>query len=149
FGDFFVERVGSDGQVGVFGSNFWSVSVNRVALQVGGCQFRVNNGDTVLWDWTQFQAPNLELSGPGSAQVGHTVTLTVQQYDDNGNLSPAVGASVAGTTTDANGNASVVFGNTGTQHLKATLSGANRSNAVEVCVYNSSASECAPPSGGS
>jgi hypothetical protein len=148
FNDIFVERIGSDGQVGVFGSSFWGVSVNRVSTPVGGCQFRVNNGDTVLWDWTQFQAPNLELSGPSSVQVGVPATLTVQQYDDNGNLSPAVGASVAGTTTDANGNASVIFANAGTQHLKATLSGANRSNAIDLCVYNSSAAECAPPSGG-
>lgn len=148
FGDFFVERVGSDGQVGVFGSSFWSVSVNRKALSVGGCQFRVNNGDEVLWDWTQYQAPNLLLSAPAQAQVGRPVTVTVQQYDDNGNLSPAVGASVNGATTDTSGNATLSFSSAGTQHFKATLTGANRSNAANVCVYASSSTECAPASGG-
>jgi hypothetical protein len=148
FGDFFVERVGSDGQVGVFGDHFWSVSVNRKALSVGGCQFRVGNGDTVLWDWTAYQAPNLQLTGPSTAQAGSPVTVTVQQYDDNGNLSPASGASVGGATTDSTGSATLTFSSPGTQHLKATMSGANRSNALDICVYASSSSECSPPPSG-
>lgn len=147
FGDFLVERIGTDGQVGVFGSSFWSVSVDRKALGVGGCQARVNNGDTVLWDWTEFGAPNLQLSGPATVQTGHPATVTVQQYDDNGSLSPAVGASVGGATTDSNGSAAVSFASAGTQHLKATLAGANRSNAIGICVYASSSAECAPPPG--
>jgi hypothetical protein len=145
FGDFFVERVGTDGQVGVFGSSFWSVSVNRVALQVGGCQFRVQNGDDVLWDWTQFGDPNLQLTAPSQAQAGTPVTVNVQQYGDDGTLSPAAGASVDGQTTDSSGNATLTFPSAGTQHFKATLAGANRSNAADVCIYATSASECAPP----
>jgi hypothetical protein len=145
FGDFLVERIGTDGQVGVFGSSFWGVSVNRVALQVGGCQSRVQNGDDVLWDWTVFQAPNLQLTAPSRAQAGVPVTVNVQQYGDNGVLSPAGGASVDGQTTDSSGNATLTFPSTGIQHFKATLSGANRSNAATVCVYATSPSECGPP----
>jgi hypothetical protein len=148
FGDFLIERIGGDGQVGVFGSSFWSVSVNRVALQVGGCQMRVQDGDTILWDWTAFQAPNLQLASPAQVHAGTPFTVNVQQYDDNGNLTPAVGASVAGSTTDSSGNASVTFPAAGNQHFKATLPGANRSNAADVCVYASSASECGPPPSG-
>jgi hypothetical protein len=102
----------------------------------------VNNGDDVLWDWTQFQAPNLQLTAPLVAQVGSPVTVNVQQYDDNGNLSPAVGASVDGQTTDSSGNATLTFAGGGNQSFKATLADANRSNAAKVCVYVTSISEC-------
>jgi len=149
FDDFLVERLAGDGTVGTFGSSSWSLSVDRVAASVGGCQMRVNNGDTVLWEWTQYGENNLELSAPAKAQVGDPVQVTVQQFDASGNLSPAAGADVAGQLTDSNGNATLTFGSPGTQHLKATIANAIRSNAVDICVFNPGSSACdtAPPSG--
>jgi hypothetical protein len=148
-GDFFVERINSDGVVGQFDSNgnFWDSLVNRGIAQFGGCQIRVFNGDTVLLEWQDGNHPNLQLTAPSQVQVGTPFDVNVQQYQDqNGTLSPASGASVAGATTDANGHASVTFPSAGNQHIKATLTGAIRSNAADICVYTSSASECSPPS---
>jgi hypothetical protein len=142
FDDFLVERVGSDGTVGTFGSSSWTLLVDRVAASVGGCQMRVNSGDTVLWEWAAFNEPNLELSGPAKAQAGDPVQVTVQQYDSSGNLTPADGASVGGATTDSSGHATLTFSSAGTQHLKATQPGAIRSNAIDICVYNVGSGAC-------
>jgi hypothetical protein len=149
--DFFVERIGSDGVVGTFDSNgnFWDSLVNRGIAQYGGCQIRVFDGDSVLLEWQDGSKANLQLTAPATVQVGQPADVTVQQYSDmNGTLSPANGASIGGQTTDSNGHATLTFASTGTQHLKATMTGAVRSNAADVCVYASSPSECAPPSGG-
>jgi len=149
FDDFLVERVGSDGTVGTFGSSSWTVFVDRVAASVGGCQMRVTNGDTVLWEWAAFNEPNLELSGPAKAQVGDPVQVTVQQYDSSGNLTPADGATVAGATTDSAGHAMLIFSTPGTQHLKATQPGSIQSNAIDVCVFSAGSSGCgSQPAGG-
>jgi len=154
FDDFFVERIASDGTVGTFdpNGNFWDVLVNRVPAQVGGCQIRVNTGDTVLFEWQDGSHPNLQLSAPQTAQTGQAVPVNVEQYSDaSGTLSPAAGVSVGGQLTDSNGNATLTFTSPGTQHLKATRADAIRSNAVDICVYAPDSGECgtaAPPSGG-
>ncbi|HEX6458243.1 MAG TPA: hypothetical protein VF032_04930 [Thermoleophilaceae bacterium] len=148
FDDFLVERVAGDGTVGTFGSSSWSLSVNRVAASVGGCQMRVNAGDTVLWEWTQYGENNLDLSAPAKAQVGQPVQVTVQQYDASGTLAPASGADVDGQLTDSSGHATLTFGSPGTQHLKATMANAIRSNAADVCVYDAGTTACDTPAPG-
>jgi hypothetical protein len=143
--DFFVERIASDGVVGTFdpNGNFWDLLVNRAPAQYGGCQIRVFDGDSVLLEWQDGSQSNLQLTAPAKAQVGEPVDATVQQYSDmNGTLSPAVGASIGGATTDANGHATLTFGAPGIQHLKATLAGAVRSNAVDICVYAPGSGAC-------
>src|SRR5581483_1435631 len=112
FDDFFVERIGSDGQVGTVdpNGNFWDLLVNRAPAQAGGCQIRVSDGDTVLLEWQDGSHPNLQLSAPASAQTGQAVPVKVQQYSDaSGTLSPAAGASVGGQLTDASGDATLTF----------------------------------------
>lgn len=147
FADFFVQRIASDGQVGVFGDSFWDVSANRVELSVGGCQLRVNDGDTVLFAWTKFGEKNLQLTAPAKAQAGTPVSVAVQEYGSNGALAPAAGASVGGATTDASGHATIRFPAAGVQHLKATRSDAIRSNAADVCVYTPGGGACDTPGG--
>jgi hypothetical protein len=150
FDDFLIERIASDGAVGApFTGNFWNLIVNRAGAQAGGCQIRVNGGDQVLLEWQDGTKPNLQLTAPASAAVGQPVDVTVQQYGSNGTLAPAVGASVAGATSGADGHASVTFSGTGVQHVKATRADAIRSNAVDVCVYAAGSGDCgsakAPP----
>ncbi len=153
FDDFFVERIGSDGQVGTVdpNGNFWDLLVNRAPAQAGGCQIRVSDGDTVLLEWQDGSHPNLQLSAPASAQTGQAVPVKVQQYSDaSGTLSPAAGASVGGQLTDASGDATLTFSTAGTQHLKATRADAVRSNDVDICVYAPGSGACGtsgPPSG--
>ncbi len=153
FGDFFVEKIASDGVVGTFdpNGNFWDVLVNRVPAQFGGCQIRVQTGDSVLLEWQDGSKPNLQLTAPAKAETGQPVQVNVQQYSDqNGTLAPASGADIDGQLTDANGNATLTFGSAGTQHLKAEMANAIRSNAADICVFNPGTTACdnaAPPSG--
>jgi hypothetical protein len=143
--DFLVERIASDGTVGTFdpNGNFWDLLVNRAPAQAGGCQIRVNNGDTVLLEWQDGSHPNLQLSAPASAQTGQAVPVNVEQYSDaSGTLSPAAGVSVGGQLTDSNGDATLDFTTPGTQHLKATRADAIRSNAVDICVYAPGSGAC-------
>lgn len=145
FNDFLVEQIGSDGVVGTFdpNGNFWDLLVNRAPAQVGGCQIRVQNGDTVLLEWQTGSKPNLQLTAPSVAQTGEAIPVTVQQYSDaNGTLAPAAGASIDGQLTDANGNASISFTSPGTQHLKAIRADAVRSNAADICVYVPGSGAC-------
>jgi hypothetical protein len=77
------------------------------------------------------------------------VDVTVQQYASNGTLAPAVGASVGGATSGADGHASVTFSTPGVQHVKATRADAIRSNAADVCVFAPGSGDCGsakPPS---
>ena len=151
FGDFFVERIASDGVVGSFdpNGNFWDLLVDRAPAQYGGCQIRVVNGDTVLLEWQTGSKPNLQLTLPAKAQTGQAVDATVQQYSDSqGTLSPAGGVSVGGEMTDANGHASLTFTAPGTHSLKATQPGSIRSNAASICIYAAGSTACDPtPSG--
>jgi hypothetical protein len=142
FDDFAVERIASDGQVGVFTGNFWDLIVNRVTASVGGCQMRVSAGDQVLWEWQDGSKPNLQLTAPAKAEVGQPVDVRVQEYGSDGALAPAAGASVNGQLTGADGHATVSFSDSGTHHFKATRPDAIRSNAVDVCVYTPGSGAC-------
>jgi hypothetical protein len=143
FNDFLIERIASDGAVGApFTGNFWDLIVNRVGAAAGGCQILVHDGDQVLLEWQDGNKPNLQLTAPASAQLGQPVDIGVQQYGSDGALAPAVGASVGGASTGADGHASVTFTTAGVQHLKATRADAIRSNAADVCVYAAGSGDC-------
>lgn len=60
------------------------------------------------------------------------MTFTVT---DGSTGAPVAGASVWGATSGADGKVSVVFGSVGVQQVKASKSGAARSNAVGVVVF--------------
>lgn len=137
--DFSIDSVGPDSNNS---SQFWGYAYNWQPSNVGGCQQEVQSGDQVLFGFDFFSKSHLlELSGPTTAQVGQPVQLKVV---DGQNSSAISGASVAGTTTAADGTASVTYTSPGVVRLKAERSDSIRSNELDVCVYATSASECSP-----
>ncbi|MEO8092905.1 MAG: DUF4430 domain-containing protein [bacterium] len=137
--------------------DYWSLTVNHQAAQVGGDQLTLEDGDTVLWSLTQFPPPNeLELrAGPG-APPG-TLEVTVVEWVCSTDFpppdpvcaeSPAEGATVLGgdsnVTTGADGVASVPLSNEQTYELQAQLTGRLDSNTAPVCVSNEAAA-CPDP----
>jgi hypothetical protein len=138
--DFSIDSIGPDASNS---SQFWGYAYNWHASNVGGCQQEVQNGDNVLFGFDFFSKSHLlELSGPATAQVGHAVPLKVVDGQDNSAIS---GASVGGTTTAADGTASVTYTSPGVVRLKAERSDSIRSNELDVCIYATSSSECGPP----
>jgi hypothetical protein len=103
---------------------------NGVAAQVGACADPIANGDDVLFAYGTGNEPLLRLSGPGAATAGAPFAVHVI---DQTTGAPVAGASVAGATTDAAGDAAVTLG-AGEQRLKATKAGTIRSNALVVAV---------------
>jgi hypothetical protein len=126
--------------------DFWSVTLNHQAAQVGGDQLALEDEDEVLWSLTTFPPPNeLELRvAPGTAtgDVGVTVvewtcSTTFPPPDPVCTESPAEGATVGGAgtaTTDSEGQATLTMSAEGTYTLRATQDGRLDSNAARVCV---------------
>jgi hypothetical protein len=103
---------------------------NGVEASRGACGDPIANGDDVLFAYGPENAPLLKLSGPSAATVGTPFTLHVV---DQKTGAPVPGASVGGATTDGAGNAVVALGQ-GVQRLKASKTGAIRSNELVVGV---------------
>ena len=140
--DFFVTRIGPDDTPGDF-SKYWSLLINWQFTSDGGCHMQVHQGDDVLWAFQAFGDQFLRLTGaPARAATGESFQLTVDQNDGNGTRTPAVGASVAGATTDAAGHATVSFADAGQHTFKATAPNTIRSNAATVCVYVPGSGDC-------
>ena len=138
--DFFVTQVGSDvnQSSGSFAS--WGFAVGYTTSSVGGCQIGLSPGSDVLWAYDYFnKAHLLKLTGPATAQVGQPAVVNVT---DGQSGQPISGASVGSTSTDAAGNAGVVFTSTGMQSLKASRSDSVRSNRLDVCVHNGNDGTC-------
>jgi hypothetical protein len=143
FQDFFINRIGPDTNTGAPNYQpYWGYYLNGVATQIGGCQQQVKQGDSVLFAYANFGQPLLQLAAPSSAATGESFQVTVQQNDGNGNLTPAMAASVAGQTTDTAGHASVSFSDAGQHAFKASRADAVRSNAQTVCVYVPGSGDC-------
>ena len=117
--------------------------MNDEFSDAGGCQTRVQPGDSVLWVFSAYQQPLLRLSGaPARAATGEAFSVTVDQNDGGAHFAPAVGADVVGSTTGTDGKATISFGSPGVKRFKATRADAVRSNAAEVCVYVPDSGEC-------
>jgi len=129
FDDFFITRIAGSEETS---TEFWGLLLNFQFTPVGGCQQEVTNGDDVLWAFNAFNAVHfLKLQGPNVAHVSEPITVTVT----DGMTGEAVeGATVHGQTTDADGNARIVFHEPGAVSLKATAPSSIRSNAVIVLV---------------
>lgn len=140
FNDILVNNVGPDAPAP---GTYWTFMVNwKVDQNNGGCADQVRSGDDLVWATWDFAGPFLQLSGTPTRIPTYTpFTVTVSDQDGSGHASPAAGASVGGQTTDSQGHATFEYGTPGTYFLKATQSGAVRSNGQSVCVY-------APGSGG-
>lgn len=146
FQDFFVTRIGSDPPPSGGNPNrYWSFVLNGAAIQVGGCQQRVQAGDQLLIAYTEFGQPLLTLEAPQRVAVGEGFAARVNQLDENGSPRPAQGASVAGRTSGSDGQVALRFDSPGTRRLKAMRSDAIRSNAAEVCVYEPGSGQCGTP----
>jgi hypothetical protein len=135
FSDFSIDAIGPDAVPPSF-DPYWGYFLNNVASQIGGCQQQVAQGDDVLFAFASFRSKLLLLAAPARAATGEAFPVTVQQNGGNGGSStPASGADVAGTTTDASGHATLSFADAGNHVLKASRSDSIRSNAATVCVY--------------
>jgi hypothetical protein len=141
FDDFFIDRIGSDANPPSFIPS-WGYFLNWISSSAGGCQQRVAQGDDVLFAFAQYGEPLLQLTAPARAATGESFQVTVQQNDGAGSRTPAAAASVGGAMTDAAGQATLSFGDAGVQSLKATRTGAVRSNAASVCVYVPGSGDC-------
>lgn len=151
FEDYFIQRWGPDGEDNDNGW-WWGILVNREFTPVGGCQYRLVDGDEVLWVYEAFNGrPFLSLDGPDKAVVGQPVELEVTDFHD----SAYEGATVSGLTaaaapvdssvtvpgsSGADGTASVTFNGPGWKRLKASdpgpgpIADAVPSNSIDICV---------------
>lgn len=140
FQDFGINRIGPDSNGGAPNYPSWGYALDFTPSQVGGCQQQVQNGDDVLFAYDFFsKAHLLKLVGPGSANTGEAVRVTVT---DGQNGTPVAGASVGGQVTGADGGATLTFGTTGVYPLKAESPDSVRSNTVAVCVHNGADGAC-------
>src|SRR6266702_4682024 len=84
----YVDQVGRYAAVGQTG---WVFKVNGASPPVGADQVRLQKGDSVLWYWAQFGIAG----GPKTlvlSRLGKTPCYRVVAQDDNGNVTPALGA---------------------------------------------------------
>jgi hypothetical protein len=142
FGDFFFDRIGPDTNQSTAPYTSWGYFLNGTLSSIGGCQQQVHQGDDVLFTYSVYGQPLLQLAAPARAATGQAFEVTVQQNDGGGNRTPAAGAAVAGATTDAAGHATVSFADAGQHTFKATRADAVRSNAATVCVYVAGSGDC-------
>jgi hypothetical protein len=136
FNDFLVTRIADEAETS---SQFWYFAVNFKLGGAGGCQTRVNQGDEVVWIFDAFsKAHFLKLTGPSAATTGAPMTVSVT----DGGTAPVSGATVGGTQTGGDGNATLSFADPGIYRLKAERADSVRSNSISVCVDPPGADPC-------
>jgi len=160
YDDYFITQWGQEAQSNDDGW-WWGILVNGDFTPVGGCQFRVTDGDEILWINDAFSGrPMLHLEGPATATVGVPVSVKVSS-----DLSDAYeGATVGGINAAAvpypseivepgesgtDGTASVTFDEPGWKRLKARDPGTSggvdaavASNSIDVCVERRAGTGC-------
>lgn len=117
YDDYYVERWGPDAE-NLGAGTFWGLLVDGAFTPVGGCQFRSEAGDEVLWAYDAFSSkPFLRLAiaadpslppGPAlptaSVEQGESLTLSVVSYTGamgaGANIQPVASAVVAPVATD-------------------------------------------------
>lgn len=116
------------------GNDYWDFSVNwkmALSLGAGGCGIALKNGDTVLWAIFDETRPALRLVAPASARRGRPFEVRVL----NGATGKGIaGARVGGAVTDSRGGAKLTLRGAGKRILRATKSGAVRSNSQTVAL---------------
>jgi hypothetical protein len=130
FDDYFITSIAGQTQTS---TQFWGILVNYQFTPVGGCQFQVKTNDEVLWAFDAFSKTHfLKLSGPvKGGKAGKPIKLTVT---DGSTGAPVEGATVNGQTTNASGEAQVVWAKSGVYTVKAEKADSIRSAAVVVVV---------------
>lgn len=130
FDDFFITSIGPDTETS---TEFWGLLLNYQFTPVGGCQQEVVNGDKVLWAYNAFNLIHFLEVSPAEVVVRKGGNETVRVVDGTTG-SPVQGATIAGVTTDGNGDAVLVFETVGVFKYKATAAESLRSNALIVTV---------------
>jgi hypothetical protein len=123
YDDYFITQWGPDRQ-DVAGGEYWGIVVNNVFTSIGGCQYRLDGGDEVLWIYDAFKdRPRLALypANYGGGAVPLTATATLNQpfevevdswsgYNEGAppasptrSTTPFPGAEVAPVLTDSKG----------------------------------------------
>jgi hypothetical protein len=144
--DFSIDRIAADTNGGPPTFPSWGYALNFTPSQVGGCQQQVQSGDDILFAYDFFSKVHLlKLAGPGGANVGEPVQVTVT---DGQNGTPVAGASVGGQLTGADGSATFTFSTVGVHPLKAERADSVRSNTLGVCVHNGNDGACGTVSAG-
>jgi Ca2+-binding RTX toxin-like protein len=134
---------------------FWLYKVNHVAPEVGGDQFRVKNGDDVLWylsdsSKNQNTGDELVVQAPVRVKAGAPIQVRVAAFSFDGKSTPAAGARVSfgqnAVVTDATGVATARAGDAGTIVFRAGRGADIPSTPVKTCV-GASLSDCSPVRG--
>jgi hypothetical protein len=152
FNDFLVTQVGGDVNGGAPEFASWGYAVSFTTAGVGGCQFQLAPGSSVLWAYNYFNLPHLlSLTGPVAAEAGSPFTVHVADGQTGeplagasiGEVSGGVTTPIASTApTDARGDVTIVIARPGVVTLKATRSDAVRSNGLVVCVHTAGDGTC-------
>ena len=122
----FVDQIG---RYPATGSDGWSFKVNGVSPQVSSDRFTVKNGDVVLWYWSTFgpagSSPTLLLRRQARRNC-----YAVLSQNDAGTVTPAAGAAILvdGRRVATRAGRACVGKHRGL--VRATLTGAVRSNAL-------------------
>jgi PGF-pre-PGF domain-containing protein len=109
-GGLYVESVADESGSGEFG---WIVLVNNVFIPVSAAEWKLNDGDYVLWSWGALGYKPLKISSDKtSIDVEEEITISVEELEKSGGeWIPAENATVyidsSSYTTDANG--TVIF----------------------------------------
>jgi hypothetical protein len=140
FSDFSIDRIGPD-SANLTTFQFWGLFINEEYAEVGGCQFRINAGDEVLWAYDAFnrQQGVLFLTGDGAIRPGGTANVHVTKARAG---TPVAGATIGSETTAADGSAQLTFAEPGIYRLKAEHPQYVRSRALTICVDPPGAEEC-------
>jgi hypothetical protein len=134
---------------------YWSFWLDNKEASVGACEAELQTGDQVLFFPACYgascptPAPTpLAVEAPPTANAGEAVTVTVKQYNPQGEASPAVGANVGGggtgAITDSQGHATLKFFGDATLTLR--VSGAESTPAIRtettICVHEGNDGTC-------
>lgn len=134
---------------------YWSFWLDNKEASVGACEAELQPGDQALFFPSCYgascptPAPTpLAVVAPSTANAGEVVTVTVKQYNAQGEATPAVGANVGGggtgAVTDAQGHATLKFFGDATYTLR--VSGAEGQPAVRtettICIHEGNDGTC-------
>jgi hypothetical protein len=130
FDDYFITSIGDSTQTS---TQFWGLLDNFQFTPTGGCQSEASTTREILWAFDAFNAQYfLKLSTSATTvPVGGSIVATVV---DGMSGSVIAGALVSTGTTDASGHVTLTFPHAGAFVIKASRSGAIRSNGVLITV---------------
>jgi hypothetical protein len=125
----------------------WFTKVNQRLLDVGSGAAAVTKSSTVLVFYSTYDedfqpVPTLAIgANRASTRVGLPVTVTVNQFDNDGVGTPGIGAWIwvngVGTKVDSTGHAVIRLGKPGLYAIRATKQGTIRSRTVWVRAISS------------